>query len=105
MEFIYASLGDIPLYNQDNEIQMPETATRMKAIVTALQGVLFVTPEHNRSVPAALKNAIDWVRAPTAKMYGKASRAESWVPRPARPARPWRSSTSALSWPPKARQR
>jgi chromate reductase len=63
MKFTYTNL-DIPLYNQDIEHQMPEAAAKMKSIVAGAQGVLFVTPEHNRSLPAALKNAIDWGSRP-----------------------------------------
>jgi len=60
----HASLGDIPLFNQDLENDMPASAAKMKQLVADAQGVLFVTPEHNRSVPAALKNAIDWGTRP-----------------------------------------
>lgn len=63
VKFTYADL-DIPLFNQDLENDMPAPAARMKALVKASQGVLFVTPEHNRSLPAALKNAIDWGTRP-----------------------------------------
>lgn len=63
MKFTYVNL-DLPLYNQDKEVQLPEGVDKMKTIVAASQGVLFVTPEHNRSLPAALKNAIDWGSRP-----------------------------------------
>ncbi len=53
-------IDDLPLFNQDNENPLPETAARFKREVAASQALLFVTPEHSRSIPAALKNAIDW---------------------------------------------
>ncbi|OZI30573.1 NADPH-dependent FMN reductase [Bordetella genomosp. 10] len=62
--FKYASLADIPLFNQDDENDMPAAAAALKALIAGAHGALFVTPEHNRSVPAALKNAIDWGTRP-----------------------------------------
>ncbi|OZI24001.1 NADPH-dependent FMN reductase [Bordetella genomosp. 9] len=59
----YANL-DLPLYNQDLDLSMPAGAVALKDLVRQSQGVLFVTPEHNRSIPAALKNAIDWGSRP-----------------------------------------
>jgi chromate reductase len=64
VKLTYTSLDDIPLYNQDHENDMPAAAAKMKTIVASAHGVLFVTPEHNRSIPAALKNAIDWGSRP-----------------------------------------
>lgn len=64
VQFEYASLGDIPLYNQDHEANLPAPAAKMKALIADADGLLFVTPEHNRSIPAALKNAIDWGSRP-----------------------------------------
>ena len=72
--FVYVNLADVPLYNQDNEHNMPEPVARLKQQIADAQGVLFVTPEHNRSIPAALKNAIDWGSRP----WGK----NSWVGKP-----------------------
>jgi len=62
-------IGGLPLYNQDydDEGKPPEPWTAFRERVKAFDGVLFVTPEHNRSVPAALKNAIDVASRP----YGK----------------------------------
>jgi chromate reductase, NAD(P)H dehydrogenase (quinone) len=53
-------IDDLPLFNQDNENPPPDAPARFKRAVTASQALLFVTPEHSRSIPAALKNAIDW---------------------------------------------
>ncbi len=54
-------IGDLPLYNQDYDSapQQPESYVRFRDQVRSADGVLFVTPEYNRSVPGVLKNAID----------------------------------------------
>ena len=54
-------IGDLPLYNQDYDSapQQPEQYVRFRDEMRAVDGVLFVTPEYNRSVPGVLKNAID----------------------------------------------
>jgi chromate reductase len=52
-------IGQLPIYNQDSEQSPPAEWRQFRERVRAADGVLFVTPEHNRSVPAALKNAID----------------------------------------------
>jgi chromate reductase, NAD(P)H dehydrogenase (quinone) len=52
-------IGQLPLYNQDSDQDPPQVYIDFRARVKAAEAVLFVTPEHNRSVPAALKNAID----------------------------------------------
>lgn len=62
-------LGDIPLYNQDLDANMPEPVKRLKGEIGNAQGVLFVTPEYNRSVPGVLKNAIDSASRP----YGQSA--------------------------------
>jgi len=61
--FEYADLN-LPLFNQDLEADYPAEAKAVKELVEGADGVLFVTPEHNRSFPAALKNAIDWASRP-----------------------------------------
>jgi len=59
------SLADFPLPLYDGDLQaksgIPKSAINLKRMMSAHQGVLIVTPEHNSSVPALLKNAIDWV--------------------------------------------
>ena len=52
-------IGDLPLYNQDNDADFPAAGLRFKQQVEACDALLFVTPEYNRSIPGALKNAID----------------------------------------------
>lgn len=64
VEFRYADI-DVPLFNEDVEKNgHPEKARALKELVETSDGVLFVTPEYNRSVPGVLKNAIDWASRP-----------------------------------------
>lgn len=67
--FDTVSIGDLPLYDQDKESSPPESVQKLKRTIESAQGVLFVTPEYNRSVPGVLKNAIDHASRP----YGKNS--------------------------------
>lgn len=60
-------IGQLPLYNPDHETSPPAAWVAFRDRIRAADGVLFVTPEYNRSVPAALKNAIDVGSRP----YGK----------------------------------
>src|SRR5882724_3425075 len=55
--------ADLPIYNADdqNTTGFPATATKLTDAVRAADGVIFVTPEYNYSIPGGLKNAIDWV--------------------------------------------
>lgn len=57
-------LEGIPVFNQDLEKQMPEKVKEFKAKIRAADAILIATPEHNYSVPGALKNAIDWASRP-----------------------------------------
>jgi chromate reductase len=61
--------GDLPLYSYDYDADFPAVARTFKESLAAVDAVLFVTPEYNRSIPGALKNAIDWASRP----YGKNS--------------------------------
>ena len=65
----FVQIGDLPLFNQDLEANVPETVTRLKNDIAAADAILFVTPEYNRGIPGPLKNAIDWCSRP----YGKNS--------------------------------
>ena len=66
-DFRQVKIGDLPLYCQDDDANQAESVLRFKAEIEAAQGLLFVTPEYNRSVPGVLKNAIDHASRP----YGK----------------------------------
>jgi chromate reductase, NAD(P)H dehydrogenase (quinone) len=57
-------LADLPLYNEDLWQSPPESVLRMKRDTESAAGVLFVTPEYNRSIPAVVKNVIDWGSRP-----------------------------------------
>src|SRR3954470_3537131 len=55
---------DLPLYSYDYDANYPPVATQFKNAIAAVDAVLFVTPEYNRSIPGSLKNAIDWASRP-----------------------------------------
>lgn len=76
-DFIFKqiNIGDLPLYNQDDDGNPSESVKRLKAEILASQGLLFVTPEYNRSIPGVLKNAIDHASRP----YGESA----WTGKPA----------------------
>jgi chromate reductase len=73
--FKHIEIGDLPLYNQDDDANPAESVKRLRAEIKAAQGVLFVTPEYNRSIPGVLKNAIDHASRP----YGQSV----WARKPA----------------------
>ena len=55
---------DLPLYSYDYDADYPPSARAFKSAIAAVEAVLFVTPEYNRSIPGGLKNAIDWASRP-----------------------------------------
>ncbi len=61
MVFDYLPVAELPLYNMDLEAGMPSVLDDITARIAAADGVLFVSPEHNRSVTALTKNTLDWV--------------------------------------------
>lgn len=73
--FKQVQIGDLPLYNQDDDANQAESVKRMKNEIKAAQGLLFVTAEYNRSIPGVLKNAIDHASRP----YGQ----NAWEGKPA----------------------
>jgi chromate reductase len=76
LEFEFIEIGDLPFYNEDQEAASPPAAwIEFRRKLRGADAVLFVTPEYNRSVPAALKNAIDVGSRP----YGKSA----WEGKPA----------------------
>lgn len=58
------SFADLPLYSYDYDADYPPAGRAFKAAIAAMDAVLFVTPEYNRSIPGGLKNAIDWGSRP-----------------------------------------
>jgi chromate reductase len=73
--FTNVEIGDLPLYNQDDDRNQSPQVKRLKAVISGADGLLFVTPEYNRSIPGVLKNAIDHASRP----YGQSA----WAGRPA----------------------
>ena len=73
--FRQVEIGDLPLYNQDDDERQAPAVLAMKEEIGASQGLLIVTPEYNRSIPGVLKNAIDHGSRP----YGRSV----WGGRPA----------------------
>jgi len=70
-EFSFEDLdiGGLPLYNQDDDANQAESVQQFKSRIKNAQGVIFVTPEYNRSIPGVLKNAIDNASRP----YGQSA--------------------------------
>jgi chromate reductase len=74
-ELTQLRIDDLPPYNQDDEGAPAEPVKRLKREIAAAAGVIFVTPEYNRSMPGVLKNAIDHASRP----YGQSA----WAGKPA----------------------
>lgn len=68
-------IDDLPLYNQDDDDHQAESVRRLKSEIQSSRGLLFVTPEYNRSMPGVLKNALDHASRP----YGQSA----WAGKPA----------------------
>lgn len=73
--FNQPEIGDLPLYNQDDDANPAESVKRLKAEILSAHGLIFVTPEYNRSIPGVLKNALDHASRP----YGQSA----WAGKPA----------------------
>ncbi len=63
----FVRIDDLPMYNQDHEGNLVPQVVRFKDELAKADGVLIVTPEHNRSIPTVLKNAVDWGTRPWGK--------------------------------------
>ncbi|HSX59534.1 MAG TPA: NAD(P)H-dependent oxidoreductase [Tahibacter sp.] len=74
-DFQTSRIDDLPLYDQDDDTNPADAVKRLKSEIAAAQGLLFVTPEYNRSMPGVLKNAIDHASRP----YGQSA----WNGKPA----------------------
>lgn len=57
--FTRVSIGDLPLYNQDEEDHPGDAVIRLRNAIRSASGLIFVSPEYNRSIPGLLKNALD----------------------------------------------
>lgn len=60
-EAVFLEIGDLPLYNEDLDVEgkVPDAWTKFRETAKTIDGVFFFTPEYNRSLPAAIKNALD----------------------------------------------
>ncbi len=67
LRFCEIPFKDLPLYSADHEANFPPAAQALKDALAAVDAVLFVTPEYNRSIPGGLKNAIDWASRPSGR--------------------------------------
>ncbi len=76
-EFSFKELqiGDLPHYNQDDDANQASSVKRLKGEIAAAQGILFVTPEYNRSISGVLKNAIEHASRPNGQ--------SAWAGKPA----------------------
>lgn len=72
---LYEGLAEIPFYNEDIDVEgaVPEAAARLRAAAAATDAFLLFSPEYNGTIPAVLKNAIDWLSRPhgAAALTGK----------------------------------
>ena len=64
LEFTEIRIDNLPLYSQDYDSNFPPEAKGMKETISASDAILIVSPEYNRSIPGALKNALDWASRP-----------------------------------------
>ena len=67
LELVEIPIGGLPLYNRDFDADYPPEGRAFKEAVERVDALMFVTPEYNRSIPGALKNAIDWGSRPWGK--------------------------------------
>ena len=72
VELRIASIRGIPLYDGDLEAAegVPAAVQALKDSIAAADGLLFVTPEYNNSMPGVMKNAVDWLSRPAADIPG-----------------------------------
>jgi chromate reductase, NAD(P)H dehydrogenase (quinone) len=64
LNFTEIGIANLPLYSPDYDQEYPAEALQLKQAISDADAILFVTPEYNRSIPGALKNAIDWASRP-----------------------------------------
>ncbi|MBU7530977.1 NADPH-dependent FMN reductase, partial [Lactiplantibacillus pentosus] len=71
MDVTIPNLSELPYYDQDIELEAPADVQAFKQSVLAADGVIFVTPEYNHSIPGVLGNAIDWLSRVERPLIGK----------------------------------
>jgi chromate reductase, NAD(P)H dehydrogenase (quinone) len=67
-------IDDLPLYTQDDDGNQAELVKRFKSEISSAQGLMFVTPKYNRSIPGVLKNAMDNASRPMVRARGRENR-------------------------------
>jgi chromate reductase len=67
LQLVEIPIRELPLYSYDHDADYPPAARAFKQAIAEVDAVLFITPEYNRSIPGALKNAIDWASRPWGK--------------------------------------
>src|SRR5690606_24249022 len=72
LRFTRLEIGDLPLYNQDDDAHQADAVKRLKNQILSSDALLFITPEYNRSMPGVLKNAIDHAPRPCGQGAGAA---------------------------------
>ncbi|MES2770247.1 MAG: NADPH-dependent FMN reductase [Bdellovibrionota bacterium] len=75
VEFSDFDISTLPFFSQDIENDPPPSVVDLKSKIEAADGILFITPEYNRSIPGVLKNAIDWASRPYGKSVWKDKKA------------------------------
>ncbi|WP_138493754.1 NADPH-dependent FMN reductase [Paenibacillus pinistramenti] len=75
LEIEFVKIGELPFFNQDIEMDPPESVRSFKHTIDMADAVLWITPEYNYSIPGVTKNAIDWLSRGDKVMKGK----PSWI--------------------------
>ncbi len=89
LSFVEIPIGNLPLYSQDYDADYPPEGRALKEAIAAVDAILFVTPEYNRSIPGALKNAIDWASRPWDRILSTTCPLPSSAPPRVRLAQRW----------------
>jgi NAD(P)H-dependent FMN reductase len=93
---IYEGLDELPFYNEDIDTPTPPPAVAaLRAAAADADAALIVTPENNATIPAVLKNALDWLSRPWGAATSRTSRSPSSVQRPDGTAAPGRTTRPA----------
>ena len=95
----HSQIGDLPLYNQDDDANQAPPVKRLKTEIAAAHGLLFVTPEYNRSVQASLRTPSTTHRGLTVRVHFPGNQPASSVCPSTLSARRSRSSISGIPWP------
>ncbi|NYE09640.1 chromate reductase [Bacillus niacini] len=64
LQFRWIEINDLPLFNEDLEVSVPEAVSSYKSAIQDVDGIIIVSPEYNSGIPGVLKNALDWASRP-----------------------------------------